>query len=371
MSIEGQDGFDNLSKAGGGFFVDENGEVVLNTPALETTETEDEVIPEMIAATEDNSTAEIPADATTEETTEEASTEEEVNPLADLFNVPVFPEEQAKSVEWNLLGSELGIANHAEIKTKEDLQVAIRTEIERHKQIVEPDLSKFGEDAKDFIAKLEQGVEFREALNPIRHLDAFVLASDEYKVSFMLQQEGYSGDKLADKLEELRDEGKIERLAHEHTQLAESLIAQELQEIDKKYSERKQKYIQQEQDRVSSELSQLESTIKGLTEYKGLAIPENYKQYLLSQLKTGQFQSKLNNAQAQVNAYLDLELGAKVAKLNVEKLTEAERSAYNKAKESELNKMHNIPPKPKAGVKAPPVDLANKKRFDSWSIFEA
>lgn len=378
MNTEQNNGFDSLSDAGSGYrFVD--GEVVLIEETEKTTEEKTDEVPnlednkavppveEKTETTEETTTE--TTEATTEETTTE-TTEEVVNPLDELFKVDVLPEDQAKAVEWNKLASELGFENADSIKTKEELQVSIRAEIEKHKQIVEPDLSKYGEEAKDIISKLEQGIELRDVLNPIRHLDAFVLSSDEYKVSFMLRQEGLDDEQINERVEELRENGKLSQLAMQHTQLAENLIAQELQAIEIKTTERNQQRIQAQQDKLNSEIAQLEETVKSLKDYKGVEIPDNYKQYVLSQIKTGQFQSKLHNAQAQVNAFLDLELGAKIAKLNVDKLTEAERAAFNKARLIETEARHNIPPQPKAGVKAPPVEEKNKQRFDGWSVFE-
>ena len=370
-----------LTQAGSGFSLNEDGEVVFDD-AITTPSTDAQPNVEDTVVTEQTTTDDEPLDGEAlldpvkpvEPKVEEEEKQKEVKPDADkveeeitpdnVFNLPFLPEEQAKEIEWSKLGGELGFENAETIKSKEDFQILVKSEIEKHKQIVEPDFSKHGEEAKIIYEQLEKGADLRDILNPIRHLDAFVLSSDEYKVSFMLQQEGYEGEALQDKLEELKDSNKLKGLAEDHTRLAESLISQQLQDIDKQNSERRSKLIEQQTQQLNSELKQLEDYVSELKDFRGLEIPDATKKVIISEIKSGKFKETIDNAKTQVTAYLEAKFGDKVAKISTDKLSEAERAAYNKAKKAELDSLHNIPPKAKPGVIAPVVS----KKFDGGNL---
>jgi hypothetical protein len=196
---------------------------------------------------------------------------------------------------------------------------------------------------------VEKGGNIADLINPVAKLDAYILSDDEYKVRFALNDGSLTEDEIEERVSNLIDNGKLSTAAQEYTVAAQKIRTDTLKGHISSFEQIKEAERASIIERQKQENQQLIDTVNQMTEYKGYEIKDENKQYIISQIKSGQLHRELNNAQSQITAYLELKLGDKIAKMQSLKLKDVSRESHNKVLEDEAKKRHNIPPAKSTG----------------------
>lgn len=254
---------------------------------------------------------------------------------------------------------------------------AVKTKIETSKKIVEPDLSKYDDETKKVVSFLEKGGTVKDIVEPLKKYDDFLLLSPEDKIKEVWKAEGKTAKQIEEDLNDIefletelreyyRDVEKLskaqvsekinevienDKVEETHRKLFSEMFNKEIKTLrEQKYSEivgdfdKKILSLQKkDEEQAQLERESLKSLVDKTSEYKGIKIPENVKTFIKSQIDTGDFNKFLNNAEAQLNAFLDLKFRSQIEDHLKKSVDDASRSGYNKGLDKKTQKLHNIP----------------------------
>ena len=282
--------------------------------------------------------------------------------------VPSFSlEDAAKDLEIEL----------GEKKDKVEFIAAVKAKIEAAKEIKQLDLSKYDDETKQVINLLEKGITIKDIIEPLKRYDNFISLSKEEKISEIWKADGKTDKQIQ---EDLKDEDVAEKELREYyreiegkskaqiTEIIEDLVSEEKlldthkDLLSKQYTSeiktiREEKYKEiladsekkilslQSKDKLESqeEKKNLITTLNNTKEYKGLKLPTEVLKDIESKIENGEFFKTLDNASAQINAYLDLRFRDQIDKAYEKRITEVTRLSYNKGTDKVKAKLHNSP----------------------------
>ncbi|MFA6916972.1 MAG: hypothetical protein WC222_11285 [Parachlamydiales bacterium] len=224
---------------------------------------------------------------------------------------------------------------------------AVKTKIEESAQKIIPDTSKYSEDARMVVDYLEAGGKFDDLLNPLGELDKYIVDTDPDDMvrDYFTVYEGLKEDEADAKIEELHDDDKFDTKLQEVKKLLFTHRAQKASDIIQASSNKIANQLKEAETRITNERAEMVKVVDGLQDFMGMKLPDKAKDYIKTEISNGKLSERNNNARTQVYARLFEMFGSQIIDQYSKKISEEARKSFNTAKEQELGKLHNIPPK--------------------------
>ena len=293
----------------------------------------------------------------TEESEEKDEKEEENDgdleiPDEDKVAVANKKIEKEMKLDWQAMGKEAGL--EVEENSRESYISATKKAIEDSKQKVAFDTSNYNEETQEFIKFLENGGNYADLMNPNMKYYNFLSLPAKQKAKYHLMQEkDISEEEAALQVDDLADEGKLDEIVEKVDKNVKNAIQNNFNKIVSDSNENLKSQQKNKQLVIESEKKEILDLLEKTDKFMGRKLGKQVKAHLKSEIQTGLFFDKNNNAQAALNTRLYTMFGHKIISELLENSKEVNREGYNKGKEDVQADIHNIKTKQSAGAGAP------------------
>jgi hypothetical protein len=241
---------------------------------------------------------------------------------------------------WSTLGKDLGI------ELKEDSYEAFKESIDTIKQQAREEgkaeaskieLEKLTPQAQKAIEYLNANPQntIEDFINPLKRIDEVLVLDNESLLRKDFEARGWEADRIDEKMEILKDEGKLESEAYGLRKDLENVRAtteSQIVEDAKNEAAARTTMLQQQYEKESKEVLNILAETKT---FMGFKIPDNARQYIQKQWESGEVRKAFqSNSKDVVDFMLNKYLGQ-------DALKELKKTSFQKGRDDIQGKLHN------------------------------
>ena len=232
-----------------------------------------------------------------------------------------------------------------EDNTIEAFNKAVQKTVEDARKITAFSMDHFEEDQKEIINYFLNKGTRAELLNPLKEIDDVILQPAEEKVlAYFINAEGLSEAAAQEKLNTLIEEDTLDKKIKSIDVELHGLRETRYKEIISKTFDR----VNEQTAKIQKEKKEMVDYVEQVDSFMGMKLPDKLKTYIKKEIETGKLSSSNNNAETQINARLFMLYGNQILAKIKEDIKNSSRDSYNKGLETEIRKIHNLPPKQQA-----------------------